>query len=151
MRSEKVRSLISAGVGASLLVSLVACGAKKVSVELPTPDAATTQLCHQLVDSLPATIASQSRREISDNQRLTAAWGEPPLTLRCGVGRPTGFTPESSLIAINGIDWFAEQLSAGYRFTTTNTNMYIEVVVPHTYSPEANALTDLSAALSAFK
>ena len=151
MRSEKVRRLVSAGVVGSLLFVLVACGTKKVAVTLPTPDATTTQLCHQLVDSLPTTVASQSRREISDNQRLTAAWGEPPLTLRCGVGRPTGFTPESSLIAINGIDWFAEQLSAGYRFTTTNTNMYIEVVVPHTYSPEANALTDLSAEISLFK
>lgn len=133
-----------------LLTSLVACGPAKVAVPLPTPDAATSTLCNQLIDGLPNQVVSQDQRQVADDKKLTAAWGNPAITLRCGVGRPSGFTPESSIIAINGVDWFAEQLTAGWRFTSTNTNMYIEVNVPGKYSPEANVLTDLSTALLKF-
>ena len=44
-------------------------------------------------------------------------------------------------MAVNGIDWLPEQLSNGYRFTTSGRAYYIEVTVPSDYAPEAGVLT----------
>lgn len=130
---------------------LSACGPAKVAITAPTPDSATVALCHELVPSLSGELVSQGRRSVSGDDKLTAAWGDPAITLRCGVPRPAGFRPESSIISVNGIDWFAEQLSAGYQFTSVNTKMFIEIAVPNNYSPEANVLTELSSSLSSVK
>jgi len=135
----------------SCAITLCACGPAKVAITAPTPDATTVALCHTLVSSLPGEIATQGRRLVAGDDQLTAAWGDPALTLRCGVERPKGLRPESSIISINGIDWYAEQLSAGYQFTSVNTKMFVEVTVPNTYSPEANVLTEMSPALGPVK
>jgi len=137
-------------VSAILMLGLVAfsgCGEVKVAVPVPTPNAKDVAICQKLTPSLPEKVADQPKREVSDAPDLTAAWGNPPITLRCGVVKPAALEPTSSLITVNGIDWFAQQLSAGWQFTSMNTYVYVEVTVPESYSPEANALVDLSSSL----
>ena len=41
--------------------------------------------------------------------------------------------------------WCAEQIEDGWRFTTIGRAGNVEVTVPATYAPEADALVDLSA------
>ena len=129
------------------VVGLSACGEAKVAVPVPTPNAKDVAICQKLSPTLPEKVADQSKRKVSDAPDLTAAWGNPPISLRCGVVSPPALEPTSSLITVNGIDWFAQQLSAGWRFTSMNTLVFVEVNVPKDYSPEANALVDLSTSL----
>ena len=129
------------------LAGLSACGEAKVAVPVPTPNAKDAAICQKLLPSLPEKIADQAKRLVSGAPDLTAAWGDPPISLRCGVVKPADLEPTSSLITVNGIDWFAEELSAGWRFTSMNTFVFVEVTVPKNYSPEANALVDLSDSL----
>jgi len=126
---------------------LSACGEAKVAVPVPTPNASDAAICQRLSPNLPETVADQPKRTVADSPDLTAAWGNPPISLRCGVLKPTALEPTSSLISVNGIDWFAEELSAGWQFTSMNTFVFVEVTVPNDYNPEANALVDLSASL----
>lgn len=137
-------------VSAGLLLCLTAlagCGGAKVAVPVPSPNAKDAAICKTLSQTLPDTLAGQIRRKVSEAPELTAAWGNPSLNLRCGVNKPVTLLPTSSLITVNGIDWFAEELSAGWRFTSMNTSVFVEVTVPKDYSPEANALVDLSQSL----
>lgn len=129
------------------LFGLSACGAAKVAVPVPSPNAKDAAICHTLAPTLPELVADQHKRKVADAPDLTAAWGDPPIFLRCGVGKPGALAPTSSLITVNAVDWFAEELTAGWRFTSMNTSVFIEVTVPNEYSPEANALVDLSASL----
>ena len=129
------------------LVGLAACGEAKVAVPVPTPNAKDAAICQRLSPTLPEKVADQSKRKVSEAPDLTSAWGDPPISLRCGVVKPAALEPTSSLITVNGIDWFAEELSAGWRFTSMNTLVFVEVTVPNDYSPEANALVDLSESL----
>jgi len=129
------------------VVVLSGCAEAKVAVPVPTPNASDAAICQRISPNLPETVADQPKRKVSDAPDLTAAWGNPPITLRCGVVKPAALEPTSSLITVNGIDWFAQQLSAGWQFTSMNTYVYVEVTVPESYSPEANALVDLSSSL----
>jgi hypothetical protein len=88
-----------------------------------------------------------ARRATSPDSSLTAAWGSPAVVLRCGVPRPAALEPTSQLVTIDGVDWFPEQLSDGYRFTSYGRVADVQVRVPGTYAPEVNPLVDLAAAM----
>lgn len=75
--------------------------AAAVPVE-PAP-AATDVACARVLVALRAvdTIGGLQRRETTGQS--TAAWGEPPLTLRCGVDPPPPTTQRC--VEVAGIDW----------------------------------------------
>jgi hypothetical protein len=97
---------------------------------------------------LPGTVLDGKRRKVAPG-RFAAAWGDPPISLRCGVDKPPGLTAASACFEVNGVGWYAEQATTGYLFTTIGRTAYVEVGVPSRYAPEANALVDLAAAVSA--
>ena len=97
---------------------------------------------------LPGTVLEGKRRTVTPGQFI-AAWGNPPISLRCGVDKPPGLTAASDCFEVNGVGWYTEQAAKGYLFTTIGRTAYIEVGVPSHYAPEANALVDLAAVVSA--
>ncbi len=106
-------------------------------------------VCADLASQLPDAVAGQTARATEPDSPLTAAWGKPAIVLRCGVPRPAALSSTSQLIGINGVDWFAEELTGGYLFTTYGRKVYVEVTVPDDYAPEAGPVTEISAAVTA--
>jgi hypothetical protein len=106
-------------------------------------------VCSALQHALPSTVAGQSAREPTPSSDLTAAWGDPPIVLRCGVPAPAGLTPTSQVTNVNGVDWYPEQLTGGYRFTATGRKAYVEVTVPSQYASFAGGLTQIGPAILA--
>ena len=129
-----------------VLSSAFAMGACSRAVDVPP--ASTGRACADFVKSLPATVDGAARRAVTPTDSGTAAWGDPAITLRCGVPVPPA-APGTSLLAVNGVDWLPQELSAGYRFTTRTAIGYVSVDVPGRYSPESDALVDLAPALAA--
>ena len=93
---------------------------------------------------LPEQLAGQPARETDPESPLTAAWGSPAITVRCGVPEPATLGATSQLESVNDVDWFPEELTAGYLFTTYGRQTYVEVSVPDDYSPEVGPVTELS-------
>ena len=54
----------------------------------------------------------------------------------------------SQLVNVNGVDWFAEELTEGYVFTTYGRQVFVEVTVPDDYEPEIGPVTELSPAVA---
>jgi hypothetical protein len=108
----------------------------------------TAQICTALMPNLPGDVLDGKRRKVTPG-RFVAAWGNPPISLRCGVDKPPGLTAASECLEVNGVGWYAEQAATGYLFTTIGRTAYVEVGVPSHYRPEANALVDLAAVVSA--
>jgi hypothetical protein len=127
-------------------ISLTACSAV-VSVPDPAPTGESEGVCSALMADLPATVLDGKRREVEPG-RHSAAWGDPPITLRCGVDKPPELSAASACYEVNGVGWFAEEASGGYLFTTIGRTAYVEVGVPSEYAPEANALVDLAATVN---
>ncbi|MFI0431707.1 MAG: DUF3515 domain-containing protein [Candidatus Nanopelagicales bacterium] len=130
----------AAFAGLAVGALLVGCAAP-VALTPPSPPA---EACKVLADQLPDRVAGQERRPTTPASSATAAWGDPPISLRCGVSTPSAYTPGVQLVAVNGVDWLPEQLSNGVRFTALGRLANVEVTVPSAYRPEADALTDLS-------
>ncbi len=119
-------------------------------VDVPTGLHATAAAaCAALSAELPKTLDGLAARPTDPSSELVAAWGKDPVVLRCGVPKPAALQPTSELITVNGVDWLPEQLTKGYRFTTTGRVASVEVTVPQAYRPEVNLLVDLAAPLKA--
>jgi Protein of unknown function (DUF3515) len=128
-------------------VSVTACSGV-VSVPDPAPTGQSERVCTALMADLPPTVLDEKRRK-AEPGRHSAAWGDPAITLRCGVDKPPKLTAASACYEVNGVGWFAEEASGGYLFTTIGRTTYVEVGVPSDYAPEANALVDLARTVTA--
>ena len=93
---------------------------------------------------LPQTVAGAT---LNDHDTTVATWGDPHIVLRCGVDKTAGLQPTSPCDVVNDVGWFSEQIDDGWRFTTIGRAGNIEVTVPTSYAPQADALVDLSAAI----
>lgn len=114
----------------------------------PTPDASGAAVCAGLATALPGSLAGQTRRDVTPDAATTAAWGDPPIVLRCGVPVPADRSPTSLLTTVDGVDWFAEELTAGMLLTTDGREVQVEVAVPDAYEP-ATVLSELAPAVLA--
>ena len=140
---------------AALLVVCVlaaGCGSAAVQVEVPHPDTGTRRLCQAFSRRLPGTLNGHGRRAVSPRSPLTAAWGDPPIVLRCGVPRPAGMAPTAELTVVNGISWFpagsAATGSGPAVFTEVGRQARVELTVPASDEPAADLLVRISDMIS---
>jgi hypothetical protein len=136
----------------SLVALTVAACAERVAVEPPSTASSTgstVEVCGAVHDALPDAVVGQQQRETTPNSTSTAAWGDPAITLRCGVDRPSAMQATSSLISVDGVAWLSEKLTHGYVFTTYGRVAYVEVTVPDDYAPEGEVLTAFADAVKA--
>ncbi len=145
--------LSNAGAVACLATAaLVAgCSAGAVAVGSPDLEPADAQACQRLVDALPDTVSDQPARDVDG--RYGAAWGDPAIVLRCGVGRPASFDELSSCQITNDVAWYIpeEQIVGGpvdIVMTTIGRSVNVEVRLPAEYFPPANAMVDLADAVT---
>lgn len=135
-------------VALAVVAALVLSGCTgPYEVDAPTPDPEERQWCQKVMAALPETVLDAKRGETTAPD-LTAVWGNPPISLRCGVDKPKRLEPGSECFEVNHVGWFAEEGRGGMVFTTIGRGIYIEVGVPTAYAPEATALTDVAEAVS---
>lgn len=119
-----------------------------MAVPSPGPEVATS--CEALVKALPDRVLDGERRTTEPASPLTAAYGDPPIEITCGVAPPADMAQsQSQCFEVNGVGWFAKEVGNGVIFTTIGRKVYLEIAVPAKYKPEANALTDVSDAVQA--
>lgn len=127
--------------------------APKTSPEPRTPVTASpppaagdpTHLCPALVAALPATLAGHRRRPVSGVPATrAAAWGDPPIVLRCGVPRPASLVPGSPLITVQGVDWDTYPLGGSVRWTAVSRRVYVEVLVPDAYPGQGGLVATIA-------
>ena len=136
-------------------VALAACGAPgAVRAEVPRPEGDAPAVCRALAGALPDRVEDGARRELAEESPYVAAWGDPAIVLRCGVPRPAlltpgedSYDPTADAVVVNEVSWLLEQESDGYRFTTVERTVHVEVRVPGAYAPEVDPLVDLAEAV----
>ncbi|MEV4440410.1 DUF3515 domain-containing protein [Streptomyces sp. NPDC049577] len=140
---------------ALLLCPAVACSStdEAAGPAVPTPPAREAALCRALHKELPATVDGRQRRATDPASDFTAAWGDPAISLRCGVPKPGLLrrNPGSDAAEIDGVAWLPErQPDGGIRCTTVQREAWVEVTLPKEVVGDAgdmSALTDLAGAV----
>jgi hypothetical protein len=105
--------------------------------------------CERLHHALPDSLDAGDRRDTEPVSARTAAWGSPPVVLRCGVPRPDGLAADSELIEVNGVSWYLAEPTPPYVFTVVDRDTFVQVRVPRSVPrDQATApLVDLAGAV----
>lgn len=135
---------------AAIVLLVAGCSPDPVEIAVPKPAPEVAQACDGLMKAMPAKVLDGKKRKAEPASVLTTAYGDPPIEVTCGVAPPAGMVEaQSQCFEVNGVGWFAKQVTNGYIFTTIGRKVYLEIAVPSKYAPEANALTDVSDAIKA--
>ncbi|MGC4932869.1 DUF3515 domain-containing protein [Gordonia sp. DT30] len=104
--------------------------------------------CAKLLGALPPTFDGFGSKQVDGD---TATWsgsdGADPVTVRCGVGRPSELAPSSNLQTVNGVQWFITDTidGRGQAYVCVDHRPYVALWVP---ASGGNAsITDVSAAI----
>ncbi len=130
---------------------LGAC-ARPVSVAEPDPppEPPAASACAAFIAALPAELTTVGgRRATTPSSPHTAAYGDPPVAIRCGVPVPAALATTSLLVTVDGVDWFAEELTGGWLMTTVGRLSNVEITVPRAQEPAPSVAADLSVAILA--
>jgi hypothetical protein len=131
-------------------VLLAACS-RAVEVDAPaSPAPEVAAACAAFTSALPTELATVgARRDVTPESDLTAAFGDPPVGVRCGVPGPAALEPTSTLVTVDGIDWLPEELTDGWRLTSIGRIANVEVTVPTDQGPAPSVAADLAPTISA--
>ena len=151
-RQRPVRSDVGVVVCLGVLVAAGGCSSGTVSVDSPALHGSDARACRALVRALPARVDDQPRRRVDAAGAYAAAWGDPEIVLRCGVGRPAGFDKFSTCQVTNGVGWFIPDDELTGRptdivMTTVGRAQNVEVRIPSDYFPPAATMADLAPAI----
>ncbi len=132
------------GVGLAGLVLLSACTGGPVQIEDPGASALDRAACETFLEAVPDRLASQEQRAVAPADALGAAWGDPAITLTCGVSLPDDFDAFATCEEANGVGWFVssaerEDQESDVTFTAAGFRPIVQVHLPASYRPEGAA------------
>ena len=139
---------------ATAALLLGACGFGAVDVPASSPQPGTHGDCATLVADLPDVVEGDGcdgvleRRDLAGQTPGAAAWGQPPIILRCGVAPPAGIDPTQAVLEVAGVGWSAVPGHGGTFFYALDRAAIVEVAIPDDYAPEAQVLVDLADAVA---
>lgn len=133
-------------VGLPALLVLAGCSGTPEIESYDLPDAEQAA-CEAFVADLPDELAGQSRVEVEPDDALGAAYGDPAITVTCGVPVSEAFNQTSRCIEVNGIGWFVPDGEPGtdqgdLRVSVPGYQPVVEVVVPEDYRPSDRTVGD---------
>ncbi|GAA3750366.1 hypothetical protein HDA32_001017 [Spinactinospora alkalitolerans] len=130
--------------GALVGLMLLAGCSSDVEMPAPAPGDQAAESCRALMAGLPDSLYGQERVTVRPDPEFAAAWGSPAIALRCGVQRPEGLRPDSQLTVVNDVAWLPQPTDRPTLYTAVGHQAYVEMTIPPSYSPPADALIEIS-------
>ncbi len=131
--------------GVACVVALLTAGCgQTVQMQPFEAEPNTAEPCAALVAALPDTLLGADRATLQPESEVMAAWGDPPIGLRCGVPRPSGLEMDSVLMEVGEVAWLPQPEDAPTVFTAVQREAYVELSVPTSYGAPAAALSEVS-------
>jgi hypothetical protein len=144
---------------AATATSAMAVPAAPVPMAAPRLSERAAQVCRAVTSQLPTAVRNLPARKVTAGAEQNAAYGEPPLTVACGVpqprmcaslsGGPDCVPLDTELLIMNRVCWYAKQNPDAAVFTTMDREVAVQVTVPTGYKQAAqwaNEFSDIVAA-----
>ncbi|WP_436526940.1 DUF3515 family protein [Actinoplanes sp. HUAS TT8] len=133
----------------------IAVPSTAVEVAAPKLSARAAQVCLAVTSQLPNQVRNLPARKVSTGPEQNAAYGEPPLTVSCGVAQPrmcatvddtsgTCVPLVADLLLMNRVCWYYQEKTGGTTFTTMDREVPVQVVVPTAYDNRAQWANEFS-------
>lgn len=105
-----------------------------VAVPAPSLSASPGTVCRGLIAQLPGTIRDAKRRPVTAGPEQNAAYGQPPLTVACGVAAPK-VARTATVYQLSGVCYLATKRPGGTSvWTTVDRTVPVAITVPGSYS-----------------
>ncbi|MDQ7909128.1 DUF3515 family protein [Phytohabitans sp. ZYX-F-186] len=104
------------------------------AVAMPAPALSTraATVCRALLSRLPASIRDLSQRPVTDGPEQNAAYGDPAITVSCGVPMPA--IPATDLVyPLSRVCWHSADRPDATEWTTVDREVPVRVTVPKRY------------------
>lgn len=104
---------------------------------VPAPSADSAD-CARLLAVLPGQLDGGDLGVLEQRQLAVpapagaTAWGEPPVVVRCGLGRPPGLTATSRLLAVSGVQFLEIPSPSTSTWVAVDRPVYVMVTLPPT-------------------
>jgi hypothetical protein len=107
-------------------------------VAVPVPSASAplvVSACKNLLGSLPQQLdKGVERRPVTGDPARTAAWGDPAITLQCGVALPD---QTATPLVVDDLAFVTTQRAGRVTYTTQGRAVNVSLVVPTPYENQA--------------
>lgn len=127
-------------------------GSSTGSLQVPPPTgggASAATVCSALDSRLPAVLDGARRRRTDPMSPRTAAWGNPPVVLRCGVPAPPELlTGPAGPVSVDGVTWLQDVGRHAVRWTVIDRPVYLQLTVPTSYPSQGGFLVELAPAVA---
>ena len=132
----------------------VAVPSTPVRLAAPALSPRAKEVCLAVTSQLPNALRTLPARKVTAGPEQNAAYGEPPITVQCGVpqppmcptitGGPDCVPLDTELLNMNGVCWYAKQVAVGNAFTTMDREIAVLVTVPSSYQQAAQWANEFS-------
>lgn len=103
-----------------------------VTMAAPKLEERPATVCRALLANLPASLDDLQQRPVSAGPEQNAAYGDPPITLSCGVPAPT-VPPTDQVWVVNGVCWHPVEQPETVTLTTVDREVPVQLSVPRSY------------------
>jgi hypothetical protein len=94
-----------------------------------------SMVCRALLSKLPEQLRGLPRRQVTGGHEQNAAFGDPAVTLACGVPAPT-VAPTDFVYPLSGVCWHPNE--AGSVWTTVDREVTIALTLPAALSGQGS-------------
>jgi len=112
------------------------------------------EVCLAVMSQLPTAVRGLAARRVTAGPEQNAAYGDPPITVQCGVAQPAlcatlkggaDCVPlDTELLNMNRVCWYAREGAATTAFTTMDREIAVQVTVPKRYEQPAQWANEFS-------
>lgn len=116
---------------ALVAVALTGCGGGKPAVPVSAVPTGSATACLRFSRALPRSLGpGLSRRRTAPSDVHVAAYGDPPVVVRCGAPATTAYEQGDQLYTVDGLGWFAEDRGAFVVWSLPRAFVNVEVAMP---------------------
>jgi hypothetical protein len=108
----------------------------------------TATVCRAVVAKVPDTVRELRRRPVTGGAEQNAAYGDPALTLSCGVPAPS-LPPTTQVYPLSGVCWSATAGASGTVWTTVDRTVPIAITVPGKSDGSGQSVVPLAKVIAA--
>ncbi|MFI6228058.1 DUF3515 family protein [Micromonospora echinospora] len=105
-------------------------------------------VCRALLSNLPATVRELPQRPVTAGPEQNAAYGDPALTVSCGVPEPT-IPLTDTVWVVEQVCWHASEQGDATVLTTVDREAAVRVTVPKRYEQPLQWVSPISEAIVA--
>jgi hypothetical protein len=152
--SHVIRSAEPAASPSAAATSPAAVPSAPVAMAAAKLTARQAEVCLAVTSQLPARLRNLPARKVTAGPEQNAAYGEPAITVACGLPQPKmcatltatkGCVPlDTELLNMNEVCWYADEQAGQTAFTTMDREVPVTVTVPTSYQQGAQWANEFS-------